>query len=184
MAIDVGIQITGRVAPACRDRVFLALHNEYGRVVEVTGLSYADCQALVRGVRAGGRTRHEAALAAAFKAGCTPNKIVLVTDGGEDQGDFTRLLRAYSNQEGYEPQLAMIRMVSRNCDPNHLGERLQAAGFRLDVFETRGERDRADYNVLDQVVELLGGPPAMGLVDRIMEVVLPRRVRDNGHGTT
>lgn len=178
MAIEVGTQIAGRIGPACRDRAFLALHNEYGRVVEITGKSYQECQHLVRGIRAGGGTRHEAALAAAFKAGCTPNKIVLVTDGGENQGDFTRLLRAYSNQEGYEPQLAMIRTVAPRCDPNRLGERLQRGGFRLDVYETRGERDRADYNVLDQVVELLGGPPAMGLVDRIMEVVLPHRVRE------
>lgn len=158
-------QFISRIIPQCDDRVFLSWFNDAARTVEVTGMNYQGCQDAVKGVRAGGGTRPQAALESALKVGCMPNKLVMVTDGGERSGSFTRTLR----RSGLEPQLAMIRLPG---DPNWLAPRLREDGFVVDVFETDG----TDYYVFDQVITLLSGEPVLSIIESIMQTELPRRV--------
>jgi len=49
---------------------------------------------------------------------------------------------------------------------------LGAEGLIVDEFQTDGK----DYYIYDQIVAVLGGPPAVSIIERILATQLPRRV--------
>lgn len=166
VSIRIAPMLAARIIPHCDGDVMLALHNDYARVENVTGYTLAQCEQSLRGVRAGGMTSHQAALDAAIRKGFEPDKIVFVTDGGENVGDFTGSLE----QRGLCPQMVML---SLRGESNVLARRLLDGGYQVDVLDFDGD----DYYLFDQIPALLGGPPALSLVERILETELPRRAR-------
>ena len=94
--------------------------------------------------------------------------VVIVSDGGENVGSFVRSLQAYERGFGYVPRLVMLKVPG---DADCLSSRVTDFGFRLEKLETDG----SDYYVYDQVMALLGGPPAKSLVERILETEMPKR---------
>jgi len=126
-------------------------------------------------VRANGWTSMLAGLSCALKAGFTPEQIVVLTDGGENRpynrvGAFADGL---SKLGAEMPSVVVIGVPDANGQYHYaFAHSIRNIGAHVDEFVTDGN----DYYVLDQVAAVLGGPPAVSIVERIMEVEMPRRV--------
>lgn len=170
-AIDIAVKFGARIAPLCDGDLMVIAHNTEGRIVDVPADQRDQLGAweqAFKGIRAGGGTAHQRGLTKALEAGFVPQSIVLVTDGGERQLNFTQNLENFAANTGFEPHVVMIRV---DGDPNYLGERLSQSSIRYDELYFDG-----DYYLFDQVGAILGGPAAKSLVQRVLDTELPRRV--------
>jgi hypothetical protein len=120
----------------------------------------------LKGVRAGGGTLHSTAFDLSLRNGRNPDKIVFLTDGGENRNTFTPALERYEQETGKSPALVMIHFPEG--DPDRLSDNLNRAGYELTKVEYTG-----DYYALDNAAAALGGPPAASIADMIMQTELP-----------
>ncbi len=170
-AISTAIQFGARIAPLVDGDLMVVAHNTEGRIITVPSDQrgkLAAWEQAFKGIRAGGGTTHQHGLTKALEAGFEPQSIVLLTDGGENNLDFTRNISMYAANTNTEPHIVMIHMEG---EENRLGEKLEASSLRYDELEFED-----DYYLFDQVGALLGGPPAKSLVQRVLDTELPRRV--------
>lgn len=167
-AIGTAIEFGSRIAPLCDGDIMVVTHNDYAQEITVADKSsLSGWQRAFTGVRANGMTNMQRALELALQRGFMPQKIVLVTDGGENQGSFRQTVEQYAEQ-GVEPAIAQITVDSR--EHNSLAQRMEQSHLRYDQFVFSG-----DYYVFDQVAALLGGPPAKSIVEKILETQFPYR---------
>jgi len=166
--IEEAPRFAERILPLCEDgKIFI--HNDVARQLKVadTGHPYQDVKKVLRGVRAGGGTLHSEAFKLSRRMGRNPDKIVLLTDGGENRNQLSRELRQYEEETGKTPVLVMIQF--RGTDPNVLQSYLRQEGYTIQVFPFTG-----DYYIYDQVTALLGGPAVTSILDVIVQTEIPR----------
>ena len=166
--IEEAPRFAERILPLCEDgKIFI--HNDTARELRVvdTGHPYQDVRKALRGVVAGGGTLHSEAFRLSRRLGRSPDRIVLLTDGGENRNQFARELQRYEEETGKSPILAMIEF--KGTDPNVLQGYLRSAGYTMQVFPFTG-----DYYIYDQVAALLGGPPVSSILDLIVQTEIPR----------
>lgn len=167
-AIATAIEFGARIAPLCDGEIMVVTHNTFAQEIVVTDKSsLSSWQQAFVGIRANGGTNMQRALELALERGFMPQKIVLVTDGGENSGSFRNTVERYAEQ-GVEPTIVQITVD--NNEQNYLSRNMNGTHLRYDQFVFTG-----DYYVFDQVTMLLGGPPAKSLVEKILEVEFPRR---------
>lgn len=167
-AIEVGREFAYRIAAQCAGKLFVYAFQDRARAVRgPCENSLAGWRAAFQGIRAGGRTSMESGVSAAMRDGAMPEQIVIITDGQENVGDYTRALRVLEREVGAPVQTVLLLVGTVD---NVLGRRVRQGGYLLEEFRFAG-----DYNIFDNVVALLGGPPAMTVVDRILSVEFPRR---------
>jgi hypothetical protein len=174
-AINAAPKFAERLWPLCEDKA-LFVHTTGARLVKVddTGRPLIDVRNALAGVRAGGGTQHHSAFEASLRLGRMPDRIVLLTDGGEN-GSIRRFARAVEQYEVNTGQVPQIVMIHFDGDPDRITPSLETAGYQVDKFHF--DVREQDYYIFDQVLATMGGPPAKSLVDRIMETELPRRVK-------
>jgi hypothetical protein len=170
-AIRFTPDVAARLIPMCED-VALFAHNQAARQIKIhsTGNPLRDAQQALRGVRAGGMTSFESYLKLSLQVGREPERIVLLTDGQENSGNFARAVAGYEESVGLVPQMTMLRFGG---DRDPLSESLMDSGYHVDVIDVRGE----DYYALDQLVAILQGERPMSILDKIFAIELPRRVK-------
>jgi len=170
-AIETAIQFGSRIAPICDGELKVILFNDYAREIVATGTTLTEWQRMFKGIRAGGGTSMMAGLQLAMSQGFMAEQIVVVTDGGENQGNFANYLKALESTHLYSPHIVVIRVQEDMRAPNVFSQRVADAGFRMDDFYSSGQ----DYYVYDQVAAVLGGPPAKSLIQKILDTQLPHR---------
>lgn len=171
-AIDTAVKFGARIAPLCDSDLMVIAHNNEGRVITVPFDKRNELsiwEEAFKGIRAGGGTNHQRGLIRALEAGFIPQAIVLITDGGENQGNFTLNLSNFATNAQVEPHVVMIHL---NGQANVLGPKLEDSSLRYDEFHFDG-----DYYLFDQIGAILGGPAAKSLVQRVLDTELPRRVK-------
>lgn len=176
-------QIGSRVMPICDGEFSCTLFSDFAQELKVPGNTLTDWQAAFKGKRANGWTNMQAGLDLALKNGFMPEQVIVITDGGEnrgtyvrnDVGSFARALSRYADETQSNPNVIVVGLRNTNGDyDNRFARSIRDAGFNVDEFPPpEGEYD---YNLFDQIVAVCGGPPAVTLVQRIMETVLPRRI--------
>ena len=166
LSIKFGIEFASRIAALCDAEKRLVFFKQYAKLIEPREWSLAGIRDATRVIRAGGRTSMVAALRTSQEHGGPGQQIVLITDGGENVGNFAQALAQLPDP----PHVIMIKLPG---DRDVLSPRLERAGLSLDRFECDGR----DYYVFDAVMPMLVGPKRKTLVDAILETVLPRRVR-------
>lgn len=167
--LDVSVAFASRIAALSDGPFMWVVFNDYARILDFTDRTLAGAQRAVKGLRAGGGTSMQAGLEAALRVGFMPEEISIVSDGGERVGNFANALGAIERAGGQSPHITLLRVPGN--DPDWFSERVTSAGYRLDKFETDGR----DYYVFDQIAAILGGPPALTLIDRILSTSLPHR---------
>jgi len=173
-AISVAQQFGSRIAPLCEGDLMVVAFNDYAQEIMVAGNTLQDWRRAFAGIRAGGWTSMEAGLALALKGGFMPQQIIVITDGGENRGEFTRSLRAIEDQQPHIVVIHISPVSTYYQGGDVFSKKIENAGYRLDKFEIDGANP--DYYIFDQVAALLGGPPALSLIEQILAVELPRRV--------
>lgn len=168
-AITAAQQFGSRIAPLCDGELMVAAFNDRAQEIKVEGKSLQDWERAFRGVRATGRTSIGAGLNLAFRQGFYPEQVVVITDTGENSYPSLVEEAQRITTRAEAPSFAFITLPGQR---GHVVRDLQGVGFQVDQFETDG----TDYYVYDQVAALLGGPPAVTLVDQILAVELPHRV--------
>jgi Mg-chelatase subunit ChlD len=167
-AIEVGREFAYRIAAQCAGGLVVYAFQDRARQVRgPEENSLAGWRQAFQGVRAGGRTSIESGLSAAMRDGFVPEQVVIITDGQENVGDYTRALRAL--ERDLDAPVQTVLLLVGTID-NVVGRRVRQGGHLLEEFRFTG-----DYNVFDNIVALLGGPPAMTVVDRILSTEFPRR---------
>jgi Mg-chelatase subunit ChlD len=167
-AITTAIEFGARIAPLCDGEIMVVTHNDHAQEVTVANkASLQGWQQAFMGIRANGQTNMQRALELALQRGFMPQKIVLVTDGGENQGSFRRTVDNYAEQ-GIEP--AVVQITVDSGERNQLARNMQDTHLRYDQFVYEG-----DYYVFDQVASVIGGPPAKSLIEKILETQFPHR---------
>lgn len=173
-AIEIAQQFGSRLAPICDGDLMVVAFNDYAQVVEVEDPSYAGWQTAFRGIRTDGWTSMEAGLNLALNQGFGPEQIVVITDGGENRGSFVRGLKKL---EDNPPHIVVLWTAPSGQWQGRISDTftssVERAGYRVDKFEINPTNP--DYYLYDQVAALLGGPPALSLVERILQTKLPRR---------
>lgn len=173
VAIDVAIKFGARIAPLCDGGLMVIAHDTEGRIIAVPHEeedSLSAWENAFKNIRAGGGTAHQRGWQRALESNFYPQAIVLITDGGENDLNFTNAVEQYASAHQIEPHVVMIHTPS-TISQNVLGPRLEASSLRYDQLDFDG-----DYYIFDQVPVLLGGPPGKALVQRILDTELPRRV--------
>ncbi len=170
-AIKVAPEFAKRLFPLCdRERVALIAHNSNAVEIKVpnTGKPLHDVETALRGVVSSGGTLHHRALELSLRMGRQPDKIALLTDGGENgPGNFVGVMTRYIQESGKIPTIVLILFEGH---PNYLGQKLTRAEIPFEQVTWEG-----DYYAFDQAAHLLGGPPAKSKIDLINEIVLPHR---------
>lgn len=172
LAIDIAMKFGARIAPLCDGDLMVIAHNTEGRIIEVPSDQRDQLsvwEQAFKGIRAGGGTNHQRGLIRALEVGFMPQSVVLITDGGENGGDFTLNLSNFAANTSFEPHVVMIHLDGQ---ANVLGPKLEASSLRYDEFNFDG-----DYYLFDQVGAILGGPAAKSLVQRVLDTELPRRIQ-------
>jgi len=176
-SMDQAIEITPEFASriwALADDVAIIAHNSSAWEIKVpdTGNPLQDVRKALHGTRANGGTQFDVCLQKSRSLGRIPQRIVMLTDGGENgygtQGRFAPALQRYVDETGVVPQLTMIEVRGSRYNDDVLSGRLHLAGFEIEKFKYEG-----DYYLFDQVVALLQGNAPMSLIERIMNTELP-----------
>lgn len=172
VAIEVAIEFGARIAPLCDGELMVIAHDTEGRLINVPHEeedSLAAWEHAFRNIRASGGTAHQRGLQLAIEKDFYPQTIVLITDGGENELNFTQMVENYASAHQIEPHVVMLYTPS-TISRNLLGPRLEASSIRYDEYQYDG-----DYYLFDQISAILGGPPAKSLVQKILDIGLPRR---------
>jgi len=153
--------------------VRLVYFDSSARVFDVTGYSRSDIEEITSRIRPGGFTSMLSGWQALDRIDFIPNKAIFVTDGGENSGVLSDHLR----QQGWEGQLSIVWVSDARRSDSAFQDRLERAGYTVDVIDAR---DSPDFElVAEQAGELLGGPAAMTIADRINDTEIPR-INRNG----
>lgn len=182
---DVMQQLGSRIMPICDGEFSCVLFSDYAQELKVQGNTLADWQAAFRGQRASGWTSMQAGLDLALRNGFMPEQVIVITDGGENRGRcsgvfgmgaFAESLNLYAQQNSMNPNVIVVGLRDTTGSYGHrFAAMIREKGFTVDEFPPPdGEYD---YNLFDQIVAVCGGPPAVTLVQRIMETERPRRIR-------
>lgn len=170
-AIEVATQFCAKITPLCTADLMVIYHNDVGAIIdaeirsEINSWTHA-----FRNVKAGGNVLHQRGLQTALIAGFEPEAIVMITNGDEDKNsNIIQTIVNYSNNTGVDVHVIMIGVDVG--DKNTLGPRLGQSGLRFDDLVFDG-----DYSLFNQIGILLSGPPQQSIVERIMEIELPRRI--------
>jgi len=172
-AIEITPEFASRIW-ALSDDVAIIAHNSSAWKINVpdTGNPLQDVRKALHGTRAMGGTQFDVCLQKSRELGRTPQRIVMLTDGGENgfgtQGRFAPALQRYVDETGVVPQLTMIEVKGYRTNDDCLSGRIRQAGFEIEKFKYEG-----DYYLFDQVVTFLQGETPKSLVEKIMEVELP-----------
>lgn len=171
-AIEIACQFGSRIAPLVTGQLGVAAFHEYGQLINIQGDrgSYQAWKHAFSTIRPIGRTSMEAGLGAALNGGFMPEQVVIVTDEGENVGDYVQALQNYIPRSEYDNVHTVVINVGASHE-SRFTEQIRRVGLRVDRFVYSG-----DYYVLDQVVSLLGGPPAKTFVETILETPLPYRL--------
>jgi len=162
-AIEAAQKFGGRIGPLVDAELRTVVFREYGQMLTIEQNTLAGFQKAFRGLRAGGGTNMEQGYLTATEDGWTPEQIVLISDGGERRGSLSTKLSGMVDP----PHTVLICVPG--ADPDFLSPRMIDAGLGIDKFEVSGE----DYYIYDQAAAVLGGPPAISVVQRIMQTPLP-----------
>lgn len=174
-AIEVAARFGARIAPVTDGELLVVAHNDYASEMTLPRNrgNLAEWESAFSRLNAHGGTVHRAALEMVVQKRFPLQKLVLITDGADHGEGFTALLK-----RSYGDELPHVVMIHLQGERNTLGPELKAmGGLRYDEFEFGG-----DYNEFDQVVALLTGAPAKSIIESVMEMVLPRRVRKGVRG--
>jgi hypothetical protein len=177
-------EIGSRIMPICDGEFMCVLFNDGAQILKVQGNTLADWQTAFREQRASGMTNMLVGLEVALRGGLMPEQVIIATDGGENKGRigresgmgaFAEGLNRYARDNGINPNVIVVGLKSSGGGYDHRFARtIQDKGFTVDEFSPpAGEYD---YNLFDQIVFVCGGPPAVTLVQRVLETELPRRV--------
>lgn len=171
-AITVAQEFATRIVPICVGELMCIAFDRTARPVDVSGVkSYSDAVAAFKYIRADGQTSVEAGLQFALSKGFIPEQVVVITDGGENVGDYTRTLRKMDKTYGAVPNTIIVS-IPTSLHGNILARKMKVAGLPVEVLEYSG-----DYYLFDQITALLGGPPALSIVDRILATEIPVMVK-------
>jgi len=172
-AIEITPQFASRIWPLCDDVAIIA-HNSSAWEIPVpdTGNPLQDVRNALHGTRAGGGTLFVPALQKSRELGRNPQRIVMLTDGGSNRQGLAGALGRYEEETGIIPQLTMIEVRGSKANDDVLSSELQQSGYEMQKFKFEG-----DYYLFDQVVALLSGETPKSLIDVIMSLELPRRVK-------
>ncbi len=167
-SIEIAQRLAAMVVPIMDGPFMCIAFNENAREVNLDGVNtHSEVSRRFRLLRAGGSTSPEAGLShAVARRGFIPEQVVVVTDGGENRGTYEHGLRVMRDRGVDVPHTIVIRV---DGDPDRMCSNMRRAGFDFDRFEWGG-----DYNLLDQVLTLLGGPHKLTLVEQILETPIPR----------
>jgi hypothetical protein len=169
-AIQEAAPIAAQIAAAARDRVMLSFFDTSAVVADTTGKGLDEIERLTSRIRPGGATSMEAGWVGLQNKGFTPNKMVIVTDEGENNGNLGLRLQ----RDAWTGHIVIVYVPSRLYNEERaLSANLQAAGYAYDMIEVPDEHDPF---VGEQVVAFLGGPPARSIADKIAETEIPRIV--------
>jgi hypothetical protein len=171
-AIEVAKRFATRIVPICVGELMCVAFDSTARPVDISKVEkLSDAVAAFKYIRADGQTSIEAGLRHALGKGFVPEQVVIITDGGENMGRYVRTLESMDQTYGQVPNTIVIG-IPTSWQRNILAERIRMAGHPLEYLEYRG-----DYYLFDQVAALLGGPPALSIVDRILATPIPVMVK-------
>lgn len=165
-ALQKGAVIAAQVAANAEDEVWMSFFDDTGRAYNVTGYNLSDIEQITRMLRTGGWTSVRAGFDAMHNKGFTPNKMVIVTDEGENRGRLSTSLR----NTNWEGQISVVRVGQDQYTGRALSRDLVDKGYHPDIIETQ---DVEDYLLAEQVAELLGGPAAQTIADKIAATEIP-----------
>lgn len=173
-AIRTAIEFGARIAPLSTGELCVTTFNDRAREIKVDNPnSYVGWQQAFKTIKAGGRTSIGSGLEVGISNGYMPEKIVVITDGGENQRPYLYdVLSIFMVRSQVDPHIVTIFVDSNEKYRNHYTNSISPLGLQHDAYIFDG-----DYYLFDQVVAALGGPKAKSMVDMIMEIELPRRVR-------
>lgn len=176
-AIQVAQEFGARIAPLCPDRMIVAF-NDYAQEIKPDGDDLQAHERAFRGILPGGATSMQAGLELALRQGFFPDKIVIITDGGENRGTSNRMGSYAHHLSAQHPTAHTIVIgVSNDSNGNYYAnlftQSIEAAGLRADLFEFKDD----DYYLFDQITALLAQSGGASLIEQILQTELPRRVR-------
>lgn len=174
--ITITPEFTSRIWPLCDDVVIIAHNNNAWEIkVRDTGHPLQDVRNALRGSRATGGTRMAECLHyTRDRLGRMPQRIVYLTDEGETSGNLAGELSRYEQETGILPQFVIIRVASDGAygSSTTLSDNLTRLGLPFEKFEFTG-----DYYIFDQITTLLQGEVPKSIIERVMEIDLPYRIR-------
>jgi len=177
-AIEITPQFASRIWPLCDDVAIIAHNSSAWEIaVQDTGSPLQDVRNALHGTRAGGGTLFVPALQKSRQLGRNPQRIVMLTDGGANRSGLASALGRYEEETGIVPLLTMIEVRGTQANDDVLSRELQQAGFEIEKYKAQDLDGNVDYFVFDQVVSFLSGDVVKSLVEKIMELELPRRVK-------
>jgi hypothetical protein len=169
-ALELALKFGERIAPICDGELCVIAFNDYAQEIKVEDThSLAAWQHAFRGVRCNGWTSMQAGLELALKNGYSPQMVVVITDEGENRGNYAGLLQKMESS-GLEVPHTVCLNIGNQTDSFTRG--LETRGLRFDRFVVSGD----DYYIFDQIAAILGGSPAPTIVERILSTELPYRI--------
>jgi hypothetical protein len=165
MAVDASAPLAALICARASDKVTISFFDDAGRAFDVTDHRLSQIERITSRVRAGGMTSFSAGWEAAQKYG-VPNKVVFLTDGGENVRPF---LASVLEREGWEGKIISVLIGDSIRDV--VGANLQERGYVPETIRLESWADREI--MMEQVVDMLAGAPARTLVDLISETQIP-----------
>src|SRR5262245_40968186 len=167
VAIDMAVEIAAVLARVTKGRTYLIFFDTSPRFFDVTGQSYEQLKALVKGITADGGTSVGAGLQALLERRLTVDGIAIVSDAGENTVPyFGRVYPAYCEQMGVSPTVYLYQtvgdpdsMFARFCGEAHIDvQRFDVRHGAVDAYSLPDlvqSMRVSRYSLLD---EILGYP--------------------------
>jgi len=175
VAIESAQKLLEYLAPLIKGELNVYAFNNHVRAVALPDkLTPSSIRNVFGRLRAGGGTTPAVVVDAMAEAGVLPDRIVLLSDGGEGgwgPANFAVTLANYYESMGETlPGIVFVRLPGM---ADSMTRTFEQNGYVLERFEVP---NMDDYTILDNVGKLLAGKPRQGLYQRVLETQLPRRI--------
>lgn len=117
--------------------------------------------------KAGGMTYLHLCVDLMMRNGYNPEQIVIVTDEGENGGSFHVKMKAFHKENGYFPDVVMVRFGSNS----KVTENLKKIGVNVDVLQS----DEADNISIPNILNILSRKSIFELTQEILSLDLPSK---------
>ena len=117
--------------------------------------------------KAGGYTHLFSCIDLMIREGYNPEQIVIVTDEGENGGHTYRSLQEFNKQQGYYPDVVIVRIGSDSRVTNSL----KHIGVKVDVLQC----DNTDNISIPNILSVLSRKSIFDLTQDILELDLPSK---------
>lgn len=169
-SIEVGKRIASMVSAIMDDGVPLYCYAFDTMPMEIKsqGTDLASWERALTGIRPHGNTCCGAGLVALHRGNHRVEKIVIISDGGENQQPlFCTAYQAYCKLTGLEPEVVFVRVPG---DQDVLTRNCKTAGVNMDAWDFKG-----DLFSLPNLIPLITKSSKIDLLMSILEFPIPKR---------